>query len=107
VTLFKGENQISNSAILTLTGYGVTVNGSKLRFDFQHRKFSRIEPIFDTHMYDSIYCYFDPRWLGIGFPLQELHIFCIQSNKITLCSYQNGPCEHISQSFSSQLGHIK
>jgi hypothetical protein len=56
VTLFKEKNPTWNLAILTLTVF----NEAKLGFGFQHPKSSRIEQIFGTCVYVSIYCYFNP-----------------------------------------------
>jgi hypothetical protein len=62
VILFKGKIPILEFSDFDLDGVMGRVNRVKLWYDFQQPKSSRIEPFFCTHVYDSIYCYFGPRF---------------------------------------------
>jgi hypothetical protein len=68
--------------ILTSMGYRVRLNEVKLWYAYQHPKSSLTELIFGTHMYISMYFYFDPG--GLGFPPDELHLFAFRVPELRL-----------------------
>jgi hypothetical protein len=73
VTPFKGKISNLEFSDFDLDG----VNGVKLGYDFQHTKSSLIELIWGTHIYVSMYIYFDPKFrISVG---RIIPFFCIKS----------------------------
>jgi hypothetical protein len=107
VTLFKGKNHTWNSAILILTGLCGRVNRVKLGFGFQQLKSSQIEPIFGTCVFVSIYCYFDHGFRVSAARITHFLYLKYQGLRFFELYLPKQPCEHIPQSFSSQLSHIQ
>jgi hypothetical protein len=104
VTLLKEKNQIRNLAILTFTGLWVMVNRVKLGFGFQHPK-----SLSKCLVHDCMLLFVAIFILGPELPLHKLHFLYSKYQDWAIFELQlpKRPCQHIPQSFSSQLGNIK